>query len=297
MTATPAVVHSLFIYPVKGCAAVELDASAVTSTGLAHDREFMLVEADGGAFLSQRKVPGMAVLRPRVLDDGARLVVSAPGLPDLAHVTRFDGPRRPVTVHWWTGEGCDQGDEAAEWFSRALGRPCRLVRVPSDLERQLDDEGLVGFADAHAVLMTSLSSLDGLNLRIAEHGADAVPMNRFRPNIVVSGWDEPHTEDQVSRAVIGSAELGYARMCVRCAVPTVDQETGLKAGHEPTRTLAGYRRAVGGSGVTFGMKAKVLRTGELAVGDKVDVSDWLAGTSTLDAAPAQVPVFGEGADQ
>lgn len=265
-------VHSLFIYPVKGCAAVELDASAVTATGLAHDREFMLVDEDGG-FLSQRKARGMAVLRPRVFDAGARLAVSAPGQPELVHETRVDGPRRPVTVHLWQGEGCDQGDEAAEWFSRAMGRPCRLVRVPPDLERQREDEGLVGFADGHAVLVTSLSSLDGLNLRIVERGGEAVPMNRFRPNVVVAGWPEPHTEDQVRRMAVGSAELGYARICVRCAVPTVDQETGLKAGHEPTRTLADYRRAEDGSGVTFGMKAKVLRTGDLAVGDKIDVQE------------------------
>lgn len=286
-----AIVHNLVIYPIKGCAAVEVEASAVTPTGLAHDREFMLVDEDGG-FLSQRKVPGMAVLRANVLDDGARLVVSAPGMPDLVHETRFDGPRRPVTVHWWQGEGCDQGAEAAEWFTRAMGRPCGLVRVPPDLERQLPDEGLVGFADAHAVLVASLSSLDGLNQRIVERGADPVPMNRFRPNVVVSGWSEPHTEDHVRRMVVGSVELGFARLCVRCAVPTVDQETGRKAGHEPTRTLADYRRVVDGNGVTFGMKAKVLRPGGLAVGDEVDVQDW-----HLDAAPPQLAVFGEGAHQ
>jgi uncharacterized protein YcbX len=123
--------------------------------------------------------------------------------------------------------------------------------------------------------MVSLSSLDGLNSRILERGGTPVPMNRFRPNIVVSGWPEPHTEDRVRRAAIGDVELTYARDCVRCAVPMVDQETGLRDGPEPTRTLATYRRDPNG-GVTFGMKAAVVGTGTLAVGDKIDVLEWAA---------------------
>jgi len=134
-------------------------------------------------------------------------------------------------------------------------------------------EGLVGFADAHALLVTSLASLDGLNERILARGAEAVPMARFRPNIVISGWPEPHTEDQVRRMSIGDAEFGYAMVCVRCAVPMVDQDTGRKAGPEPIRSLAQYRRDPDG-GVTFGMKAVVLRPGTLSVGDDVLVGQW-----------------------
>jgi uncharacterized protein YcbX len=267
-------VHALVKYPIKGCAGVSVHSSRISTRGLAHDREFMLVEEDG-RFLSQRKEPAMAVLRPSVSDDGAHLVVSADGLPDLVHDTREDGPRLAVSVHTWLGEGVDQGDDAAAWFSRALGGDYRLVRVPPDLERRSsgDVEGRVGFADGHAVLVSSLSSLDGLNERIVERGAEAVPMNRFRPNVIVSGWAEPHTEDRVRRMTIGSTEFGFAKVCVRCAVPMVDQETGEKTGPEPIRSLASYRRHPDG-GVTFGMKAAVLRPGQVTVGDEVDVHDW-----------------------
>ena len=86
--------------------------------------------------------------------------------------------------------------------------------------------------------MISLSSLDGLNERILERGGEPLPMDRFRPNVVVSGWPEPHTEDRVRRAVIGDVELAYAKDCVRCSVTMVDQETGLRAGPEPIRSLA-----------------------------------------------------------
>ena len=101
-------------------------------------------------------------------------------------------------------------------------------------------------------------------------------MNRFRPNLVVTGWPEPHTEDKVLRATIGSTEIGYSARAIRCAVPTIDQATGERSGPEPTRTLASYRRQPDyGGGVSFGMKAAVLRPGTVAVGDEVVVHDWL----------------------
>jgi uncharacterized protein YcbX len=271
-------VHELVVYPLKGCAGTSLSTAEFTATGIAHDRELMLVEPDG-AFLSQRKEPLMAALRPRLLDDGARLVVTAPRDPDsvdpdsvgavLEHEV-VDGPRVPVSVHVWHGEGVDQGDAAAEWFSAALGRPCRLVRVPPEQRRESSGEtpGLVGFADAHAVLVTSLASLDGLNERITARGGRPVPMNRFRPNVVLSGVAEPHGEDSAGALVAGDVELGRARICVRCAVPMVDQETGARSGPEPIRTLATYRRGSEG-GVTFGWKAAVVTGGRISTGDEV----------------------------
>lgn len=263
------IVSDLHVYPIKGCGGYSVASSPVDLTGLRGDRMMMLVDADG-TFLSQRKVPAMAALRPYLTDSA--LLHGGQSFPIVA-----DGPRVPVVVHKWQGFGVDQGDAAAASFSDALGMSVRLVRTPPDLRRESGGRtaGLVGYADAHAVLMTSLSSLDGLNERILRRGGGPVPMNRFRPNIVVSGWPEPHTEDRVRRAVIGDVELGYAKDCVRCAVPMVDQETGLKDGPEPTRTLATYRRDPDG-GVTFGMKAAVVATGTIAVGDEIDVLEWAA---------------------
>jgi uncharacterized protein YcbX len=263
------IVSGLHVYPIKGCGGFSVAASAVDLTGLRNDRMMVLVD-DDGVFLSQRKVPAMAALRHSLLDSS--LVIGGESFPVV-----LDGQRVPVVVHKWQGSGIDQGDAAAAYFSDALGMSVRLMRTPPDLHRESGGvtTGLVGYADAHALLMISLSSLDGLNERILERGGEPVPMNRFRPNIVVSGWPEPHTEDRVRRAVVGDVELGYARDCVRCAVPMVDQETGLRDGPEPTRTLATYRRDPDG-GVIFGMKAAVIATGTVAVGDKVDVLDWAA---------------------
>jgi hypothetical protein len=116
--------------------------------------------------------------------------------------------------------------------------------------------------------------LDDLNRRIAARGATPVPMNRFRPNVVVAGWPTPFTEDRVRVATVGSVELGYATRAVRCAVPMVAQETGRRAGPEPTRTLADFRREPVLGGVSFGMKAAVLAPGHIKVGDRITVRRW-----------------------
>jgi hypothetical protein len=157
-----------------------------------------------------------------------------------------------------------------------LDRPCRLVRVPPDHDRDGWGEhpGKVGFADAHAVLVTAESSLAELNRRIRARGAAPVPMNRFRPNVVVSGWPDPFTEDLARLLTVGTVTLGYATRAVRCQVPMVDQDTGRKAGPEPTRTLADFRREPELGGVSFGIKTAVLAPGLLAVGDEITVRRW-----------------------
>ena len=111
--------------------------------------------------------------------------------------------------------------------------------------------------------MQAVASLRELNARLSE----PLPMSRFRPNIVVDGW-AAHQEDHERLLTIGDTELGFAKAAVRCAVTMVDQDNGAKAGPEPLRTLADYRRDPAG-GVTFGAKYAVLRTGKLAVGDEV----------------------------
>ncbi len=210
-----------------------------------------------------------------------------PGAPDLEIGIQYDGKRRDVSLFGqWFGQGIVQDAAADEWFTDRLGKPATLVRVTPEHERPGwgAHRGLTGFGDAHALLITSLSSLDGLNERIVEHGGDAIPMNRFRPNIVVAGWPEPHTEDKILRMSAGSVEIGYSARSIRCAVPTVDQAIGEKRGPEPTRTLASYRREPDyGGGVSFGMKAAVLAEGTLQIGDEIVIHEWIpAGT---DPAP------------
>lgn len=269
-----ATVSALTYYPIKGCAGVTVDRATVTETGLEHDRSFMVVDGDG-RMISQRQLSRLAVIRAQVLHSGGKLALTAPDAGDVVLEIHTEGDRRPVHVHHWPVTGIDQGQEAADWLSGVLGSPARLVRVPPDHDRTGSGEvpGRIGYADSNALLILSLSSLDNLNARILERGADPVPMNRFRPNIVVAGWPEPNTEDRVRRMSIGDVTIAFAKRNIRCVVTTVDQLAGERAGPEPLRTLATYRREPEG-GVSFGLKASVLNPGEIFVGDGVTVSEW-----------------------
>lgn len=267
-----ATVSELWYYPVKGCAGTTLQRARVLETGIVDDRSFMFVRAEDGVFRSQRSTPRLSVVRPELVHDGAKLTLAAPDLPNVTVDVRTDGPRREVSVHGiWTGDGVDQGDDVAEWASGLVGERLRLVRVPSDHERKVDDDhGRVGFADSTALHLTSRSSLDDLNARILERGAEPVPMTRFRPNVVVAGWETPYTEDGLRAFRVGETRLRWVKPDVRCQVTMVDQATGERAGPEPLRTLADYRREPEG-GVSFGIKVAVVEPGRVSVGDPVEV--------------------------
>ncbi|MER6620509.1 MOSC N-terminal beta barrel domain-containing protein [Streptomyces sp. NPDC000931] len=245
-------VAELTYYPVKGCAGTSVREAPLTPAGLAHDRSFMVV-GEEGVGRTQRRDPRLASIRPTVSADGGRLTLHAPEFETLE-----------LRV-----------DTAADWFTEVLGVPSRLVRVPPEHDRVTDGRtpGTSAYADSCALHVLSRATLDLLNRKLAERGLPPLPMNRFRPNIVVDGWDEPHTEDRAHRIRVGDTELGYAKLAIRCAVTMVEQDTGAKAGPEPLRTLAGYRRAAEG-GVAYGTKYAVLRTGTLSVGDDVHVTSW-----------------------
>lgn len=234
-----------------------------------------MVISEGGAFHSQRHSPRMALIRAELGAGGEQLTLRAPDVDVLSADVDLAAARRGVDLFGVTYTGIDQGDPAAGWLSEVLGAPSRLVRVPPEHDRVTSGEtsGTAGYADSSPLLVTSRSSLSRLNERIAERGSEPVPMNRFRPNIVVDGWDEPHIEDRARRINAGDAELGYAKLAIRYVVTTIDQESGTKTGPEPLRTLASYRRAAQG-GVTFGVKFAVVRPGTLSVGDEVMVSSW-----------------------
>ncbi|MEI5103460.1 MOSC N-terminal beta barrel domain-containing protein [Streptomyces sp. PmtG] len=267
-------VVELTYYPIKGCAGTSTGAALLTPAGLAHDRSFMVVSEEG-VYRTQRKDPRLALIRPAVSADGERLTLRAPDTEALGVPVDTTGARRPVDLFGAPYQGIDQGDSAAAWISDVLRVPSRLVRVPPEHRRVTDGRtpGCAGYADSGALHVLSRATVDLLNRKLAERGAEPLPMNRFRPNVVIDGWDEPHTEDRAHHLHIGDAELAYAKLALRCAVTLVEQESGAKAGPEPLRTLALYRRAAQG-GVALGTKFSVLRPGKMSVGDDVEVSEW-----------------------
>ncbi|MFJ7336953.1 MOSC domain-containing protein [Streptomyces sp. NPDC101116] len=267
-------VVELSYYPVKGCAGTSVREAPLTPAGLAHDRSFMVVSEEG-VYRTQRRNPLLAVIRPRITPDGDHLTLTAAGTESLHLRVDTSGTRQKVDLFGTAYQGIDQGDDAAHWLSDLLGAPSRLVRVPPEHDRVTDGltAGTSGYADSCALHVISRSTLDLLDRRMTDRGAGPLPLDRFRPNLVVDGWDDPHTEDRAHRLRIGGTELAYAKLAIRCAVTLVDQHTGTRAGPEPLRTLATYRRARQG-GIAFGTKYAVLRPGTVAVGDEVEVVGW-----------------------
>ncbi len=266
-------IAELAYYPVKGCAAVRPATAAITPAGITHDRAFLVVDGKG-VYRTQRRRPQLAAITPVVSDNGCRMSLHHPDLPPLSFTVVHSGPRRSVDLFGKAFGGIDQGPVVGEWLSQAIGADSRLVRVPPDHRRVTDGHtpGTSNYADSSAVHILSVSSLALLNEKLRSAGQPTVPMERFRPNIVVEGWEHAHTEDLLRSVTIGGCRLGYAKLALRCVVTTVDQRSGHKAGPEPLRTLAGYRRTEGG--LAFGTKFAVVRPGTVSVGDPVAVTGW-----------------------
>jgi uncharacterized protein YcbX len=267
----PITIAALNVYPVKGLKGIALEHAACTDRGLEHDRRWMVVDPQG-QFLTQRSHPRMATVWTDLLP-GA-LALSAPDMPELLVPLRpADGPRMRVQVWRSTCDALPASREADAWLTEYLGVPCRLVYMPDDSQRPSNPEyagpgKLVGFADGYAYLVVGEESLADLNRRLAARGQVALPMNRFRPNIVVRGA-QPYAEDTWRDVRMGSAALRGVKPCGRCEVTTTDQSTGEARGPEPLATLAEYRSS-DAFGVMFGMNFVTVGEGRIAVGDAVE---------------------------
>lgn len=256
----------LFFYPVKSLGGIPLERAPVGRRGIRFDRHWMVVDGDG-KFLTQRQLPRMALVRTALTPKGLRL--SAPAMPDLDVALEPTGAAESLVQVW--GDQClarSAGEEAAGWLSRFLGTDCRLFFMPQQTERAVDPayataDDRVGFADGFPFLLISQASLDDLNSRLDQ----PLPMIRFRPNLVVAGC-EPYAEDGWRHIRIGTLSFRVAKPCSRCAIPTINPETGEK-GVEPLRTLSRYRRE--GKQVYFGQNLLHDGTGELKLGAPVEV--------------------------
>ncbi|RFB73306.1 MULTISPECIES: MOSC N-terminal beta barrel domain-containing protein [unclassified Herbaspirillum] len=277
---------ALHIYPIKSCGGISLPQAAVGEFGLNLDRSWMLVDGDG-RFLSQREHGRMATISTALEHDTpALLTVRAPGMADLHLPTRIEqgAPRLPVTIWDDVVDALDCSDSAHRWFSDYLQADVRLVRFDPQSRRVCsqrwtgDLTATTQFSDGFPILVVGEASLQDLNLRLQKKGTPALPMDRFRPNLVLSGL-EAYEEDYLDTLSFGpvgrEVVLKLVKPCARCPVPGIDQQTGLRDADwpdEPLDTMAAYRanERVGG-GLTFGQNAIVVQGWDnlLAVGQDV----------------------------
>ena len=282
-----ATIHSLFVYPVKSCAGVQVNEAILTDTGLEFDRAWMVVD-DTGAFVTQRELPRMCLIQPTL--KRYEMVLRAPGM--LALHIALNAVEQPCRASVW-GQDCaayDMGDVAGQWFTDFLAQELptgtraaklRMVRFDPEHPRASNlkwTKGVVAlnqFSDGYPMLVLSDTAVSDLNTRLAQQGHSAVTVQRFRPNIVLKGV-EAHDEDQIAALHIstdeGNVELALVKPCPRCPIPNVNPLTAV-ASPEVGDTLQGYRQDARLDGaVTFGMNAitvsgfeQVLRVGQ-AVG-------------------------------
>jgi uncharacterized protein YcbX len=266
------VLTSLHIYPLKGCRGIDLSQSSVEPWGLAGDRRWLLVDEDC-RFISQREHAELArvVVQPGALG----IEVWSDGYPPLSVPT--PGPDELLKVSVWSSTvlAAAAGPGADAWFSAYLDQPARLVYLDDPTRRPVDldygrDGDVVSFADGYPLLLTNEASLDELGDWLTASGHEPVPMNRFRPNAVVTGFG-PWAEDRWRRVRIGDVSFRVAKPCGRCVVTTTDQFTGARTS-QPLRLLGKKRRI--GKSLVFGQNIIPETPGQIRVGDPVEITDY-----------------------
>jgi len=276
-------VSELYIYPIKSLGGIALNAATLTDRGFAYDRRWMLVDG-AHRFLSQRELPAMALLQVEIDPQG--LIVrhkDRPGEPTLQipfdassssatiHTPSFpieQPPADPCIVTVWddTCIGRWVSDAADTWFTKMLGIPCRLVYMPDETRRQVEQPyaqngEITSFSDGYPLLIIGQASLDELNSRLE----NPLGMDRFRPNIVFRGG-RPFQEDGMETFQIAGVNFFGVKPCARCVITTTDQRTAEK-GKEPLRTLSRYRQQ--NKKIYFGQNLLFEGTGRITVGDTI----------------------------
>lgn len=268
-------VSGLFLYPVKSLRGYAVPAVELDDLGFAGDRRFLVVD-DAGIPRTQRELPAMARIDTHLA--GGTLTLSAAGAGSIAVPVASD-PHAPLrTVSVWKSTGLqteDCGAAANAWLSSFLGASCHLVRIGEKFLRPvLKAAGRPGdrfsFADGAPILAASEASLAALNDRIAEAGGEPIPMDRFRPNLVISGCDA-FAEDTWSALRIGPVVIRQAGRSDRCIMTTTDQRTGERPSKEPLKTLATFRRGTTDpTQVFFGANLiNESKRGTVRVGDEI----------------------------
>jgi hypothetical protein len=266
------IISGLFIYPIKSCAGTTLRHAQLATTGLRNDRRWMLVN-EQGRFVTQREQGRLALITPALRGDGLR--IDAPGMTTLEVFGTSQA--RPCSVTVWKDQcqAYDEGAAASAWFSGFLEQPVRLVRFAEDQQRISSREwtgevqALNQFSDGFPLLVISTASLADLNSRLQA----TLPMNRFRPNLVVDGLPA-YGEDNVHELIAGEVRLRVVKPCTRCKITTTDQATGIAQGTEPINTLRSYRLDRVLRGVTFGQNVIIVA----GVGNQLQVGQPLLVT-------------------
>lgn len=273
-------ISQLTVYPVKSLQGINVTQSDIYAHGLAWDRRWMLVD-NQQRFVTQRQLPALATISVALTPEA--LVLSHPRVDSIAiSLKEPKGNLRLVKVWKDHCKALPEGEEVSLWLETALGDQARgisMVRFATEFTRAVEADFLAGeeahtyFADGYPFLITTTASLDALNQALIAEGHAPIPMNRFRPNIVIE-YADAWAEDQwlTLAEEKGDYELALRKPCKRCKITTVDQQTAaVPTPGEPLKTLLALNTQPHLKGAYFGQNA-TLTSGQgsvIRVGDEV----------------------------
>jgi uncharacterized protein YcbX len=226
-------IDQIFTYPVKSLRGFSVESATLTPQGLAYDRRWMIIN-DQNKFTTQRKYSQMVLIHTAI--SHGQLILSKPDQPTLAPliITLDKAPSTQAfdAIIWKdTCQVLDEGLAASEWLSKAIGiKNLRLVRMatnprPQSKPELLGQETQTFFADAAPFLVANTASLEQVNQQLTTAGHTPVPMENFRPNIVLTGLDA-FAEHTIQQLIHPQYQLKHCYPCQRCIMPTVDINTG-----------------------------------------------------------------------
>lgn len=265
------ILNKIVTYPLKGAAGVFVGSCKLLSSGLLGDRQWMLIDTSGKC-ITQLTTPKLTLVQTKLHSDG--VIFWTPDRSPVHCSFNFRNSFQSIGIEMEEGGKSSavlHETDLHEWFSSFLEIDCRLVHSPEKRDRKVDGGGEpLHFQKAFPLHLTTDASLDEVNSRLVKK----VDMNRFRPNLTVSGTDA-FEDDKWKRIKIGEVELEIARACDhRCGVPNIEQETG-DMGPEPLKTLNGYRRA--NQGIYFGQNVTVAVPGIIEAGSEVTILEYGEG--------------------
>ncbi|NUM32451.1 MAG: MOSC domain-containing protein [Bacteroidetes bacterium] len=259
------IVDSIFIYPVKSLGGIELDECEITEFGLKFDRWWMLID-DEGKFLTQRQIHKLCLFKLQITSLGFEVNLNN----DKLLIPFYEKTSENAEVVIWNDKvkASLMGIKYDKWFSERIGINCRLVRINENTQRKTDPDyaknnELLAFSDAFQALVISSETIDDLNLKLRVK----VPVNRFRPNIVIRG-KKAFSEDEIKNFKINDALFSLVKPCARCIVPSINQETSVIE-NEIITELKKYRLFNGK--ILFGQNALIIKTGKIFKSSKVEI--------------------------
>jgi len=260
------------VYPIKSMTGFEVSSAYVGETGLAFDRQMMLID-DQGRFVTARKSPQLLAFKC-VMHEGGVVITNSEGRSFKINDDDFISS---VSVSIWRHDmsAVVANNKINQWLSDELNINVRLVKINEQSERTVKNSShSLAFSDGYPLLIIGEQSLELLN----EKASESSLMSQFRSNLVFSG-DTPFIEDTWRRIKIGEVEFEFLKPCQRCIMTTVDMTTlKFRESKEPLRTLATFRTDNRGR-LMFGENLIAKNNGVINIGDNIEVLETHVGVN------------------